>query len=134
MNIKIYLDNLASDMKHRFERVLFHKEQMIQNYKKHFEQHSLDKKFAFIQKEIDLLSHNFQGYMNQIINQKQTQLNYLKSAYEQNHPDKKIKDGYVQLSRNNKIIKLDDLHVGDSVDLNSSKYVATCKIMEHKQI
>ena len=52
----------------------------------------------------------------------------LKSNYEMNHPDKKDKNGFVQISKENKITSLNNLEVGDLVSLQSPKYIATCTI------
>jgi exodeoxyribonuclease VII large subunit len=129
-----YLDNLQVEFENRFKRVLYNKEQVILNYKKYFEQHSLDKKFSFIQKEIDYLKSNFSNTLSQILRQKQNELNYLKSTYESSHPDKKIKDGYVQISKDNKVISLEKVQVNEEIILESSKLKVRCNILDIKNI
>ncbi|WP_428024760.1 exodeoxyribonuclease VII large subunit [Arcobacter sp.] len=130
----LYLDNLREEFSNRFKRVLFNKEQVVLNYKKYFEQHSLDKKFSFVQKEIDYLKSNFTNSFSQILRQKQNELTQLKNTYEANHPDKKIKDGYVQVSKNNHIISLDSVKINEQITLETTKLSVTCNILDIKQI
>ena len=56
----------------------------------------------------------------------QNQIDLLKSNYELNHPTKKDKNGFVQISKNNKIISLEDLNIGDEIELQTPKYIASC--------
>ena len=56
----------------------------------------------------------------------QNQIDLLKSNYELNHPDKKEKNGFVQISKNNKIISLEDLQIGDEIQLQTPKYIGSC--------
>jgi len=130
----LYLDNLSLQLENSFKRVVFNKEQIIINYKKHFEQHSLDKKFAFIQKECDMLKSNFNNIFLQIIRNKSSELKYIQNSFESNHPEKKIKDGYVQLSKDNKIISLENISKNDEISLQTSKISARCKILDIKKI
>ncbi|WP_419768271.1 exodeoxyribonuclease VII large subunit [Arcobacter sp.] len=129
-----YLDNLQVEFENRFKRVLYNKEQVLLNYRKYFEQHSLDKKFSFIKKEIDYLKSNFSNALSQILRQKQNELTYLKTAYESAHPDKKIKDGYVQISKNNQVISLEKVQVNEEIILESSKLKVRCNILDIKNI
>ena len=56
----------------------------------------------------------------------ENQIDLLKSNYELNHPDKKEKNGFVQISKNNKIISLEDLQIGDEIQLQTPKYIGSC--------
>ena len=129
----LYLDNLQVEFENRFKRVMFNKEQILLNYRKYFEQHSLDKKFSFVQKEIDYLKSNFINSFAQIIRQKQNELNQLKNSYESNHPNKKIKDGYVQLTKNNQIVSLETVKKDEQITLQSTSLSVTCKVMDIKK-
>jgi exodeoxyribonuclease VII large subunit len=129
----LYLDNLQVEFENRFKRVIFNKEQILLNYRKYFEQHSLDKKFSFVQKEIDYLKSNFINSFAQIIRQKQNELNQLKNSYESNHPNKKIKDGYVQISKNNQIVSLETVKKDEQITLQSTSLSVTCKVIDIKK-
>ena len=47
--------------------------------------------------------------------------------------EKNDKIGFVQLSKNNKIISLEDLKTDDIIELQSTKIVANCKIISLKK-
>ena len=48
-------------------------------------------------------------------------------------PDKKDTNGFVQISKENKIVSLNSLEVGDIVSLQSPKYIAMCTINNLKK-
>lgn len=58
----------------------------------------------------------------------QSQVTLLKNSYEQNHPDKKDKKGFVQITKNNKVVSLEELNKSDKISLQTPKYIATCTI------
>ena len=129
-----YLDNLYLEYKNSLKRVLYNKEQIVLNYRKYFEQHSLDRKFSFIAQEIDLVKSNLNRSFLQVLRQKESELKYLKDAYNSNHPDKKNTDGYVQISKNNSLISLDNVKINDEITLETSKISASCKILDIKKL
>jgi len=145
---RIYLDSLSSEYDNRLKNILLNKQQELSNMKRLFEQNSIESKFNYIQSEIKMLSSSFKTDLSQkvlssqnelnllkttlknsisnILSKSQNQIDLLKSSFEMNHPDKKDKNGFVQISKNNKIISLDDLAIGDEISLQSPKYIATC--------
>lgn len=129
----IYLDNLYTQFQNLFKRVILKKEENINTYRKYFEQHSLDRKFALMQKEIDLCKNGFNSSFKQILLYKESQIKYLKNSYEMNNPDKKIQDGYVQISKENKLISMNELKINDKISLQTSKLTATCQILDIKK-
>jgi len=130
------------------KNILFNKQQELLNMKRLFEQNSIETKFSYIQTEINLLKSSFktdlfqkilssQNELNLLKNslknsffsvliKSQNQIDLLKSNYELNHPTKKDKNGFVQISKNNKIISLEDLNIGDEIELQTPKYIASC--------
>ncbi len=152
---RMYLDSLSNEFNNLLKQILFNKEQNVLNLKKLFKQNSIETKFEFIQSEIKLLKSSFQSTLAQKASTSQNELemlkrtfenNYsqyliklqnsidlLKNNYELNHPDKKDKNGFVQISKENKIISLSNLQVGDIVSLQSPKYIATCTINNLKK-
>ena len=152
---RMYLDTLVNEYDNLLKRILFNKEQDVINLKRLFEQNSMENKFKFIESEIKLLKSSFQSNLSQkITNSKnelemlkrtfensysqnilklQNNIDLLKNNYELNHPDKKDKNGFVQISKDNKLISLDDIQIGDIVSLQSPKYIATCVINNLKK-
>ncbi|PUE66122.1 exodeoxyribonuclease VII large subunit [Arcobacter caeni] len=145
---RIYLDSLTNEYNTRLKNILFNKQQELFNMKRLFEQNSIETKFNYIQTEINLLKSSFktdlsqkilssQNELNLLINsiknsfsaifvKSQNQIDLLKSNFELNHPDKKDKNGFVQISKDNKIISLEDLKIGDEIQLQTPKYIANC--------
>lgn len=152
---RIYLDSLANEYENKIKAILFNKEQQVSTLKKLFEQNSLETKFSFIQSEIKLLKSAFQTDLSQKViknenelellkrtflnsySQKlthsQNEINILKNSFEINHPDKKDKNGFVQISKDNKITSLESLCNGDEISLQTPKYIATCSVIDVKK-
>jgi len=152
---RMYLDTLSNDFNNLLKQILFNKEQDVINFKKLFKQNSIETKFEFIQTEIKLLKSSFQSTLiqkvsnsenevemlkrtfennySQYLSKLQSSIDLLKNNYELNHPDKKDKNGFVQISKENKIVSLNNLEVGDIVSLQSPKYIAMCTINNLKK-
>ena len=143
---RIYLDSLANEYINKTKRVLEIKQQNLTNLKSLFEQNSLDSKFSFIESQIKLLKSSFQADISQkivvannnlsflktsfsntfeqTISKMQNQVNMLKNSYEQNHPNNKDKKGFVQITKNNKVISLEELKKSDKISLQTPSTVA----------
>ena len=61
--------------------------------------------------EVNLLKNSIKNSFSAILLKTQNQIDLLKSNFELNHPDKKDKNGFVQISKDNKIISLEDLKI-----------------------
>jgi len=147
---RIYLDSLANDYDNKIKTIFYNKEQEVNNLKRVFEQNSINSKISLIESEIKLLQGSFSSLVNQKINnytneissmvnnynnlmsqnisKEQNQIDFLKNSFEMNHPDKKDKNGFVQISKDNKIITLSQLTVGDEISLQTPKLVAMAKL------
>ncbi|WP_152018447.1 exodeoxyribonuclease VII large subunit [Aliarcobacter butzleri] len=125
---RIYLDSLENEITNRFKNILFNKEQELKNMKKLFEQNSIETKFNFIQTQINFIKSSLKINLNQKFLGYQNQIDLLKSNYLSNHPDKKEKNGFVQISKSNKVINLADLKIGDEIELQTPKYIASCTL------
>ena len=145
---RIYLDNLVNEYNTRLKNILFNKQQELSNMKRLMEQNSIETKFNYIQTEINLIKSSFKTDLSQkilsssnelnllkntfsnsyssFLVKTQNQIDLLKSNYELNHPDKKDQNGFVQISKNNKIISLEDLQIGDEIQLQTPKYIGSC--------
>lgn len=152
---RIYLDSLSTEYTNKMRTILFNKEQEVLNMKKLFEQNSINSKFNFIQSEIkllksafnsnlsqkvtkaqnefDFLKRTFENSYSQNLTQKQNQISLLKSSFELNHPDKKEKNGFAQISKDNKIISLEKLCNGDEISLQTPSHIATCTVNDIKK-
>ena len=145
---RMYLDTLVNEYNNRLKNILFNKQQELSNMKRLMEQNSIDTKFTYIQTEINLIKSSFKTDLSQkvlssqnVLNlfknslnnnfssfllRSQNQIDLLKANFELNHPDKKDKNGFVQISKNNKIISLENLNIGDEIQLQTPKYIGSC--------
>ncbi|WP_419770473.1 MAG: exodeoxyribonuclease VII large subunit [Candidatus Marinarcus sp.] len=131
-DMRIYLDGLYDDFRRSFLINLTNKTQEL-NYLMHsFKQNSFLNKFQFIEENINDLSQKFSLAFKQIWNKKSEELNFVMNSFTLNHPDKKIKRGFVQTTKENKIIDLDELEIHDIIDLESTNRVVKTKVLEIK--
>lgn len=128
-DLRIYLDSVYSDFSRKLQTIIFQKEQVLRHLYKSFEQHSLQKKFSLVDTNIQNLKKQFNTLFIQLLNNKKKDLNILLNSYEMNKPEKKDKKGYVQLTKNNKIINIADLEVDETILLQSSSWTASCKVL-----
>ncbi|WP_418185065.1 exodeoxyribonuclease VII large subunit [Aliarcobacter vitoriensis] len=124
----LYLDSFVSEFQNRLKMIFSNKEQELINTKKLLEQNSIESKFSFISSQIKLIKSSFNSSFSQKIQIFQNSLDNLKSNYVLNHPEKKEKNGFVQISKDNKIVSLEDLKIGDSLELQTVNIIADCKI------
>jgi len=135
--LRIYLDNISDTFKNRFQNIILQKEQIVQNYKKHFAQHSLEKRFSLTQSNISQLKEQYKRVFEHIINKKQQYLENMKNLYTLNEPSKKDKKGYAQISKDNSIVKLESLNLDDIIEIQDSKVSIECKVvskMSHSKL
>ena len=152
---RIYLDSLENEFNNRFKNILARKEQELFTMKRLFEQNSIESRFSYIQSEIKLLKSSFNTNLSQkvlasqnelavlksrlensffmLLSKSQSQIDLLKSNFELNNPDKKDKNGFVQISQNNKITSLEKLQIGDEIELQTPKYIASCTLNKIKK-
>lgn len=125
---RMYLDNLNKDFESRFKNIYTHKQNGLNNMFKLFEQNSIESKFNFITEQINMIRHSYKNYLIQVLNTNQNRLNNLKENFEVNNPKRKDKNGYAQISLNNKIINLEDLTLNDKITLQTPKTIVLCLV------
>jgi exodeoxyribonuclease VII large subunit len=152
---RMYLDNLSNEFTNRFKRVIVSKEQELNTLKRIYEQNSIEAKFSIIKSQIEIIKSSYISKMKQkleslqsnLVLSKQTfqtnffqhlsnksnEIELLRNSYNMNHPKKKEKSGFVQISRNNKIINLENLEVGDEISLQTPKYIGLCTLNKIKK-
>jgi exodeoxyribonuclease VII large subunit len=152
---RMYLDSLSADFESKMKNYVYNKQINIDNLKKMFEQNSINTKFNFIQSEIKLLESSFKTNLIQRIRNANNEIEILKNRYESNwaslssrlqnnvnllvnsfeskNPSLKSKKGFVEISKDNKIISLENAKIGDEISLQTEKYIATCTINNLKK-
>lgn len=130
---RIYLDNLMIDFDNRVKNIVTKKELTLKNMYSLFEQNSLDAKFNFITEQIKVLRERFSTVFFHYLQSKQSRVKLLGEQLQLSNPDTKYKNGYAQLSINNKIVNLENLNLNDKLTLQTPKTIALCTIEEIKK-
>lgn len=128
--LRMYMDNLSDELRRAFSIVLNNKEQHLRHLKSSFRQNSFESKFNFVQSNINDIKKNFNNFFQQSISKKEQEIKLLQNSYEANHPDKKSKKGFVQVTSGNKIVTLEEINVDDIVHLETANVTVKTKILE----
>ncbi|MEA2018266.1 MAG: exodeoxyribonuclease VII large subunit [Campylobacterota bacterium] len=133
-DLRQYLDTLSDDYTQKQKTIIFHKEQVLKHLKSSFMQHSLEKKFESTKETIVQLKQQFKSVYSQLLYTKKQLLNNIINSYDLNHPNKKDKKGFVQLTQNNSIVDLQDIEQDDTILLQNSNFVVECKVISKNTI
>jgi len=128
-DLRLYLDSLSDDMTQKYKTILSSKEQNLLYLKSSFEQHSLERKFDLVQSSISQLKQQFINSFTHKLQVEQDKINSIKNSFELNHPNKKDKKGFVQVTKENSIIDIEQLNVEDTISLQSSTTIVNCKVI-----
>ncbi|MDC0933265.1 exodeoxyribonuclease VII large subunit [Arcobacteraceae bacterium] len=128
-DLRQYTDNIVNDFNHKFKTLLVQKEQKLIHLKSSFEQQSFEKRFEFIESKIKNMKQQFKNSFNQIIRIKSDNLELLNQTFLLNHPEKKEKKGFVQLTQNDRIMSLEDIEIDNIITLENSKVSVNCKVI-----
>ncbi len=130
---RVYIDNLQNELASKMKNLFSNKEQNLINMFKLFEQNSIKSKFNLIEKEISFIKNSYKNSLLYSFNFYQNKLNSLRDNYNNNNPSNRIINGYVQISKNNKLVNLDELKEGEKITLQSPKTIAFCEIKKLKK-
>lgn len=72
--------------------------------------------------------------MESIIRQKQSMISQMMQAYMSQHPSHKNKRGFAQITRDGKVIDLDELSIGDTYEAMNDKTVVTSEVVKTVKI
>ncbi|HEX5710541.1 MAG TPA: exodeoxyribonuclease VII large subunit [Sulfuricurvum sp.] len=86
----------------------------------------MERKFS----EISPLRDRLEGTMESLVRQKQMLLSQMIQAYESQHPKHKNKRGFAQITRDGKVIDLDELSVGDRYEAMNDTRVVTSEVVK----
>lgn len=89
-------------------------------------------KMQSFSKEIESIKIRFPHVMQSRINIAQNQVVSLQKMLESNNPKLKSKKGFVQISKDAKVIELASLEVGELFDLMSDKVMVSAKVLEKR--
>ena len=85
-------------------------------------------------RELSPLRERLAQTMESVMRQKQSIITQMIQAYESQHPSHKNKRGFAQITRDGKVIDLDELSVGDDYEAMTDKTVVTSKVVKKVKI
>jgi exodeoxyribonuclease VII large subunit len=128
--LRQYCDIVANQYNTKFKTIITQKEQNLNYLKSSFEQQSLAKRFQYIQDTISSLKIQFNNTYTHILKKGYGKLDLMKNSFMLNNPSKKDKKGFVQLTKDEKIVDISNLVVDDDITIQSSKFVLKCKVID----
>jgi len=127
--LRMYLDNLSDEFQRSFKIVINNKEITLKHLSSSFKQNSFENKFNFVQNNINDMKKNFNNFFQQVLSKKEQEIKLLSNSYEANHPDKKSKRGFVQVTKDNTITSLEEVQLDDIINLETSKLSVQTKVL-----
>ncbi len=152
----IYLDTLQNSFDQRISQILQTKTQLLQHLYSSFEQHSMDKRIAqqleLVAQLKERFSHSIeikiQSYENRlqsikreyplaisaILRNKENTLSGVLNALRSTNPKLKSKKGFAQIVKDEKVVDLASLDVGQEFEAQSSDTILTAKVLDKRKI
>jgi len=149
-----YLDSIANQYEQLLAQVLHKKEQQLLHLKNLYEQNSIERRLelqlqqtkhlqeVFVSQmeqillnkaqELELLNNRLPYAISTLLNTKEQQLKHTQNMLLSNNPKLKTKKGYAQLSKNNKVIELQNLEVEDTFELQDANTQIKAKVLTKK--
>lgn len=133
-DLMMLTDSLHDELINKMKMILKNKILELENLKSLFNQHSFTKRFGFVNLTLVNLRANFNSNMKQYLQSEQKRIDFLREGFLNNHPEKKIKKGFVQVTKDQKIVDIDDYKTDDNLTLETIKYKFECRILEKNRI
>ncbi len=132
--MQLYLDILRDDLKKSANQIINFKKQELNHLLNSFNQNSFTNKFKFLEDSIKDTKQQFKQVMMQIFNKKNQEIEFLNKSFLLNQPEKRVNKGFVQTTKNNKIITLDKLKIDDIVSLEDANFIVESKVLNINSI
>ncbi len=150
------LDSMSESYHDSFRRIIETKAQQLKHLETMLKQHSIERKLSFYSDEIKSLQERYKTYLsyilqekqreqeqtgaimierfNTLLSQKQSQITNLQNAYENNNPAKKEKIGFAQIVKEGKKVGIEQLEIGESIEIQNAKVALSAKILSKRTI
>lgn len=133
-DLRIYLDTLSDEFQSRFNQIFQKKQSVVDNYYKLFSQHSFERKFQFISQQINHQKEQLKQSFMHLYNIKKLQLDSLHQKMLLKNPSVLEKPGYMQVTKDEKVVDIDDIQINDTIILYSKDYSLDCKVLQKKSL
>jgi len=122
LNMKLNeIEILQNKFINEFRAILNMKIHQLETLKNEFVSYSPLKKIEHLQKEIALLKENFNKFFEGVLSGKEKEYLSLKEAFKTLNPEKRQKQGFAEIVKNNKKIALEDIKTGDIFNVQNAK-------------
>ena len=150
--MRLTLDNITLHVSQRFTSILNQKAQLLNHYLQSIKLHSLDVRFANVNKEIstckELLDSKFlqilqksvyevEGFKSAFesakirnIQTNEAKLNSLKQIFVAKEPKNEVKFGYAQVVKSGKVTSAESLKVGEEFEIQTPQVVVKSQVKE----
>ena len=133
-DLAMLADNIQDELTNKIKIIFKNKTLVLENSKSLFNQHSFSKRFQFTHQILLTLRGNLITKMKQSLQENQTKIEFLKQNFLSNHPEKKLKIGFVQVTKNQKVVNINDCNENEAITLETTQYKFECKIVEKNKI
>lgn len=145
------LDTLHVQFDQILQQKIYTKNQELTHLKNSYLQHSVEKKIAQkleevgylkeklsqavsfkiqnFSRDLELIRERFPHQIKNIFNNAQSRIINLQNNLESNNPKYKSKSGFAQLSKDNRVVDIDTLHVEDVFELQSDAVSVSAKVL-----
>ncbi len=128
------LDSISSQMAQIVMQKIRNEQDKVSALKRSFLNLSIQNRLKQKAQEIKELKIRFHQNMCAILNVKGRDLKHIEELLHVNNPKLRSKKGFVELSKNGKVIELSNLHVNDDVHLMDATYDVAATITTIKKI
>ncbi len=130
----MFCDGMIEQIEDRMKMVLYNKDTELVNMRLLFSQHTFSKRFDFTNQTLNSMKINLNNILKQTLHNKQKEIDFTKQMLDTNHPDKKIKQGFAQVTKEKRIVDLNQLEVNDLVTLETTNFLFETKILKKTKI
>jgi len=130
----MFCDGMIEQIEDRMKMLFYNKDTELVNMRLLFSQHTFSKRFDFTNQTLNSMKINLNNILKQTLHNKQKEIDFTKQMLDSNHPDKKIKQGFAQVTKEKRIVDLNQLEVNDLVTLETTNFLFETKILKKTKI
>ncbi len=128
------LDGISMQFLQLTNQKLVSSKQEVMHLQELYANNSIEKKLKHQMQEVANIKESYNYLINSNINVAQNQLNNLRKMLESNHPKYKTKRGFVQISRDAKVLNISDLEVGDVFQMQSEDICLDAEVIKKEKM
>ena len=127
-----FIEDLGYNYNRYFMNIINQKKLILERILSQFHQNSIHIKLDNMKSNLINIKNNFNTLLNNILNSKEKEIKFLLENFILNEPSKRLNNGFVQIFKENKIVKLEELEPDDAFEITDTKIYMKAKIIEKK--